>query len=79
MEDLKLFTGNFCPYCIKVERFIKKNNIEDVEIVNINKDLEAQNYLIEKGGKRQIPCLFIDDEALYESNDIINYLQEKFL
>ncbi|WP_138159549.1 glutaredoxin family protein [Peptoniphilus catoniae] len=76
MSNLKLFVGTFCPYCKKVERFIDENKIQNIDIVNIDKSPEDRNYLVEKGGKKQVPCLFIDDKALYESNDIIKYLKE---
>ena len=33
-------------------------------------------YLIEHGGKEQVPCLFIDGKPLYESLDIIAWLEE---
>lgn len=78
MENLRLFVGTTCPFCKKVENYIEKNNISGVELINIDKDKEARNYLIEKGGKKQVPCLFIGEEALYESLDIISYLKDKF-
>lgn len=73
MKDYKLFVGTICPYCKKVENFMNENNIE-IEIVNIEEDREAMNELIEKGGKRQVPCLYHDGEYLYESDDIIKFL-----
>ena len=30
------------------------------------------------GGKVQVPCLFIDGKAMYESDDIIAYLGKAF-
>ncbi|KXO16380.1 glutaredoxin [Peptoniphilus sp. GNH] len=79
MENLKLFVGTVCPFCKKVERFIDENKIYGIELKNINTDKEALDYLVEKGGKRQVPCLFIDEKPMYESEDIIKYLKEKFL
>ncbi|MDU3117838.1 MAG: glutathione S-transferase N-terminal domain-containing protein, partial [Finegoldia magna] len=32
----------------------------------------------EKGGQDQVPCLFIDGKPMYESMDIIKFLDEKF-
>ena len=29
-----------------------------------------------KGGKRQVPCLFIDGKPLYESSDIIAWFEQ---
>ena len=75
MSDYKLFVGTICPYCQKVESFMEENNIE-IEVVNIENDREAMRELIEKGGKRQIPCLYHDGEYLYESDDIIEFLKE---
>lgn len=72
-----LFVGGYCPFCHKVTRFMDQNNIKDVEIKDIAKDPEARAYLVEKGGKMQVPCLFIDGKALYESNDIIQHLSEQ--
>ena len=74
MKDYKLFVGTVCPYCKKVENFMKEENIE-LEVVNINEDRDGLNELVERGGKRQIPCLYHDEEYLYESDDIIEFLK----
>ena len=64
MEKLRLYVGTTCPFCKKVESFMEDNGIDSVEIKNIDEDKEAREYLIEKGGKKQVPCLFIGDKAL---------------
>ncbi len=76
MEKLTLYVGTTCPFCKKVEDFMKDNGIDSVEIKNIDEDKEAREYLVEKGGKKQVPCLFIGEKPLYESLDIIKYLNE---
>ena len=43
---------------------------------DIIQDPEAEKTLIAVGGKRQVPCLFIDGKPLYESLDIIKWLEE---
>jgi len=72
MFDLVLYYYPTCPYCRKVTKFIDKHDLEEIELKNINQDEEAEAELIEVGGKRQVPCLFINGKPLYESNDIIN-------
>lgn len=76
MEKFTLYVGTFCPYCRRVEKFIEDNAIKSVEIIDVDKNSEAKEKLIEIGGKKQVPCLIIDGKALYESLDIINYLKE---
>lgn len=76
--DLKLYYKETCPFCKKVLRFIDKKKIEGVELVDIKADEANEKYLIEKGGMDQVPCLFIDEKPMYESMDIIKFLDEKF-
>ena len=77
MKNYKLYVGTVCRFCKKVEDFMKENNI-DIPLVNINEDREAMMELMEKGGKRQVPCLYHDSEYLYESDDIIEFLKENY-
>lgn len=74
--DLKLYYKAECPFCQKVLRFMEKNDIE-LELKDIHEE-ENKEFLIEEGGMNQVPCLFIDGKAMYESDDIIEFLKEKF-
>ena len=47
------------------------NNLND----DTRKSEDDRRYLIENGGKEQVPCLFIDGKPLYESLDIIDWLK----
>lgn len=76
-KDLQLYVKNGCPFCRKVEGFMKRSGIE-LTLHNIDESGVDRSYLVEHGGKRQVPCLFIDGEAMYESNDIIDYLGREF-
>lgn len=77
MKDYKLYVGTVCRFCKKVENFMEENNI-NIPLVNINEDKKAMLELMEKGGKRQVPCLYHDGEYLYESDDIIAFLKENY-
>lgn len=67
-----------CPFCQKVLNYMMDNcQIKDVELVDI-KEGNNNEDLIKRGGKDQVPCLFIDGKALYESDDIIKYFKENF-
>lgn len=74
--ELYVMTGR--PYCIKVERFLASNGIS-IPQRNITTDHAAEQHLIAVGGKRQVPCLFIDGKPLYESSDIITWVQTNLL
>ncbi len=74
---LELFKRDTCPYCVKVQMFIEELGVEDqITQLDISKDPAARKRLVEVGGKQQVPCLFIDGKPLYESNDIISWIEE---
>lgn len=72
---LELFKFDTCPYCQRVLRYLAESGRTDVELLDINRSEENNRRLIEVGGKRQVPCLFIDGEPLFESLDIIEWLK----
>ena len=80
IESLSLYQFYACPFCLKTRRAFKRLNL------NI-KTLDAQNNparaeLLNGGGQVKVPCLRIDkkDETIwmYESDDIIKYLEQRF-
>lgn len=78
---LTLYHFPACPYCRRVQRALGKLGVE-IEQRDILADPDNAAELMRGGGKRQVPCLRIehggqDDEWLYESADIIDYLQQE--
>ncbi len=78
-KALVLYQLPACPFCVKVRRAIKRNGL-NIEVRNISQNQAYLDELIKEGGKRTVPCLRIEKagkvEWLYESNDIINYLDK---
>ena len=72
---LELFKYDTCPYCRRVMSYIEQQGRSDIEYRDIRASEENRARLVEVGGKQQVPCLFIDGEPLYESMDIINWLE----
>jgi glutathione S-transferase len=76
MEELALYYSPICPYSRKVLHFMEENGI----IIDLKSTMESDNLnqLLTVGKKNQVPCLFIDGEPLYESDDIIAWLAKRF-
>lgn len=77
MAKLTLFYHDTCPYCLKVLEFMKENNMS-LPLKNVHETAENRQELMTKGGKGQVPALEIDDRVMYESDDIIAWLQENY-
>jgi len=47
-----------------------------VEYHDIMQNKEDLDYHVQKTGRRTVPCLYIDDQPMFESSDIIQWVQE---
>lgn len=74
-HKLALYYRPTCPFCIRVLDFMDRQGVT-IPLIDISRDRDAAATLIEVGGKQQVPCLFIDGEPLYESSDIISWIDE---
>ena len=80
--DLALYQFDSCPYCARVRHAIDRLGV-DIEIRDTIKNPENRQELIREGGRSMVPCLRIQQpdgsvEWMYESADIIDYLNEQF-
>lgn len=75
LENHTLYYRDTCPYCQKVLRFMRANDIQ-TDMADTTQP-GVRDRLIEIGGMGQVPCLVIDGKALYESDDIVAYLASK--
>ena len=76
-HDLELFKFDACPYCRKVLDHVAELGLEGIRLRDIHTEPGAADELIRRGGMRQVPALFIDGEVLYESADIVAWLDEQ--
>ena len=81
-SKLKLYQYLACPFCVKTRRAIRRLGLK-IETRDALHNSSYRQELETEGGKQQVPCLQIthDDgsvEWLYESSDIIAYLQSRF-
>lgn len=70
-----------CPFCIKTRRVIRQLHLP-IELRDAQKPGRYRDDLEKLGGRIKVPCLRIqnaeEDRWLYESDDIIAYLERNF-
>ena len=80
--NLVLYQFKMCPYCVKARRAIKRLSLK-IETRDALRQASSREELLAGGGEIKVPCLRITDDAgkttwMYESSDIVAYLQERF-
>ena len=75
MKKLELFKYDACPFCVMVMRVIQELNIK-VEYCDIWENREHLQRLMNDTGRRTVPCLYIDNQPMFESRDIMQWLKD---
>ncbi|WP_117232478.1 glutaredoxin family protein [Vibrio maerlii] len=80
-SQLALYQFDACPFCVKVRRELKRQSIK-VDLRDAKTNPQHRSDLENGGGRIKVPCLRIEKEGetqwMYESSDIVSYLQKEF-
>lgn len=78
---LALYQFYACPFCVRVRRTVHRLGVP-IEYRDAQHNPEHRRALLEGGGEIKVPCLRIEENGgtrwLYESADIIHYLEKRF-
>ena len=72
-RELVLYKFDSCPYCQVVMAAAEDLGVA-LELRDIREDPAALQEHRARTGRRQVPCLTIDGEPLFESADIVDWL-----
>lgn len=83
MASYTLYQYAACPFCVKVRREFKRSALA-IETRDAKRCDITKQELLEGGGKLKVPCLRIEEKEgdvrwMYESKDIIHYLQAQIV
>jgi glutaredoxin 3 len=71
MAKIEIYTTTYCGYCVQAKSFLKSKGLPFTEI-DVTGDDAARHALVEKsGGRRTVPQIFINDEAIGGYTDLV--------
>ncbi|MEH6627419.1 MAG: glutaredoxin [Motiliproteus sp.] len=81
--NMALYQYPACPFCVRVRRALKRHSLQ-VETRDVKRDDSFRQELVSEGGQLKVPCLKIIEENgesrwMYDSKDIIHYLEGRFI
>lgn len=82
VSNHSLYQFHACPFCVKVRRGMQRLNLP-IELRDARAGGPFRKELRQQGGEVKVPCLRIDHadgatEWMYESSDILAYLEKRF-
>jgi glutaredoxin 3 len=69
VKNVRIYTTQTCPYCVRAKRLLQKKNVEYEEI-DVSWDDEARMRLIETTGRRTVPQIFIGERHVGGSDEL---------
>jgi glutaredoxin 3 len=73
--SIKLYTGNYCPYCVRVKRELDRLGLG---YESVDADADGRQEVMRLSGQHKIPILTIGSEVLIDSSHIIRELRRRF-
>lgn len=74
---LELYYYEQCPFCARVlDKIDQLGAKESIDFKNTLEDPANRAAHVEKTGRGTVPCLYIDGAPLFESADIIKWLED---
>jgi alkyl hydroperoxide reductase subunit F len=72
MKNIEIYSKDWCPFCSKAKSLLQSKQLEYVE-VDITSDLQREQEMITRSGRRTVPQIFIDGESIGGYDDLANF------
>ena len=71
MQNVKMYTTGFCPYCTRAKQVLQAKGVAQIEEIRIDTDPEARRHMMDITGRRTVPQIFIGDTHVGSYDDLI--------
>lgn len=69
MNNIEIYTKDWCPYCVKAKALLKSKGVRYQEI-DITSDIEREREMVERSGRRTVPQIFIEQQSIGGYDDM---------
>jgi glutaredoxin 3 len=69
MQNVTIYTTNYCPYCVRAKDLLKRKGVAFNEI-NAEDDAVREAMIAKAGGRRTVPQIFIGETHVGGCDDL---------
>jgi glutaredoxin 3 len=69
MANVRVYTKQQCPYCVRAKSLLAKKGVAFEEI-DVEHDDALRTWLVEASGQRTVPQIFVGDRPLGGFSDL---------
>jgi glutaredoxin 3 len=70
MKKVVIYTTSVCPYCLRAKALFERKGIKYEEINVENDNALREKMVLEAGGKKTVPQIFIDNISIGGCDDL---------
>jgi len=71
MALIEIYSGSFCPYCLRAKSLLRRKGLKFVEY-DVHGDRERMREMLERsGGRRTIPQIFINNRHVGGCDELL--------
>jgi glutaredoxin 3 len=71
MNQVRMFTTQVCPYCIRAKQLLKQRGVDAIDEIRVDLNPQQRDVMIAKTGRRTVPQIFIGETWVGGCDDLI--------
>jgi glutaredoxin 3 len=71
MQTVKMYTTEFCPYCVRAKALLKQRGVAQIEEIRVDLDAQQRQEMMQITGQRTVPQIFIGATHVGGCDDLI--------
>ncbi len=71
MPQVKMYTTQVCPYCVRAKSLLKQRGVDDIEEIRVDLDPQERQRMVELTGRRTVPQIFIGPLHVGGCDDLV--------
>jgi glutaredoxin 3 len=70
MPHVKIFTTQYCPFCVRAKALLRERGVDDFEEIKIDETPAERATMVQLSGRRTVPQIFIGDKHVGGCDDL---------
>lgn len=75
MRKVTIYTTDYCGYCRRAKQVLEKHGVP-YEEKDVTDDPEKRRWLVDVTGRRTVPQIFFDDQAIGGCTDLEDLVRQ---
>ena len=71
MKPVRMYTTEYCPYCIRAKMLLKQRGVEEIDEIRVDVQPGERQTMMRVTGRRTVPQIFIGGVHVGGCDDLI--------